>query len=57
MVVCVPYLVAFIENGGIEYKIRMLVDKPLYVSVRKLGGITFRFARDGFYTEFVDVVT
>ena len=48
------HLVTLVKQCRIENEFDTLPDKPSYMTVSKLGRITFRLAGDGFDTKLVD---
>ena len=54
MVVCTLYLVALVEQGGIENEIDTLINQPCDMTVGELCRITLRLAGNGLYAELVN---
>ena len=55
MVLCSQRFLVFVEYAGVKDRFDALVDEPLYMAVRQLCGVTFRFGWDLLHPKLVDL--
>ena len=53
VILCRFDLLMLVVDTGMENGLNALIDKPLHVTVGKLGGIAFGFGRNGVHTKLV----